>query len=213
MKIGIMGGTFDPIHNGHLMLGEYAYRDYELDEVWFLPNGNPPHKNNPAILKSTDDRVKMTELAIANVPYFRIITYETDRTEPSYSYQTMEHFRSVYPQHEFYFILGADSLFDIEKWRNPDQFLKLATILAAYRDDADNSRKLNGKIEYLNRKYGADIRLLRTPLLHVSSHEIREAIRNGNMKNIPVPKAVLNYIEDQHLYQGDEYDRNINENA
>ena len=110
MRIGIMGGTFDPIHNGHLMLGEYAYQQFHLDEVWYMPNGNPPHKSNPEIRKDLQDRAEMTRLAIEEIPYFRLCTYEMDRKETSYSYQTMEYFKETYPQDEFYFIIGADSL-------------------------------------------------------------------------------------------------------
>ena len=79
MRIGIMGGTFDPIHNGHLMLGEYAYQQFHLDEVWYMPNGNPPHKSNPEIRKDLQDRAEMTRLAIEEIPYFRLCTYEMDR--------------------------------------------------------------------------------------------------------------------------------------
>ena len=93
MRIGIMGGTFDPIHNGHLMLGEYAYQQFHLDEVWYMPNGNPPHKSNPEIRKDLQDRAEMTRLAIEEIPYFQICTYEMDRKETSYSYQTMEYHR------------------------------------------------------------------------------------------------------------------------
>lgn len=203
MKIGIMGGTFDPIHNGHLMLGEYAYHNFKLDEVWFLPNGNPPHKDDPYIRKDTDERVKMTELAIEDVPYFRLSTYETDRMEPSYSYKTMEHFRMVYPQHSFYFIIGADSLFSIESWKCVDRFLKTSVILAAYRDDADTPKEMNRQIQYLNRKYTCDIRLLRTPILPVSSHEIRRMIGEGHYENLPIPPKVAAYIQERQLYQGE----------
>lgn len=95
MRIGIMGGTFDPIHNGHLMLGEYAYQQFHLDEVWYMPNGNPPHKSNPEIRKDLQDRAEMTRLAIEEIPYFRLCTYEMDRKETSYSYQTMEYLKRL----------------------------------------------------------------------------------------------------------------------
>lgn len=204
MKIGIMGGTFNPIHNGHLMLGEYAYRCFELDEVWFMPNGNPPHKDNPDIRKDTEERILMTELAIEDIPYFRLCTYETDHEEEkSYSYKTMEHFRMVYPEHEFYFIIGADSLFSIETWKCVDKLLKTTTMLAAYRDDADTPEEMNRQIEYLHQKYGSDIRLLRTPILQVSSHEIREQVKNGIIHDLPIPEKVAAYIQKKHLYQGD----------
>lgn len=203
MKIGIMGGTFDPIHNGHLMLGEYAYRCFELDEVWFLPNGNPPHKDDPDIRKDTDERIRMTELAIEDTPYFRLSTYETDRDETSYSYETMKHFRMIYPEHKFYFIIGADSLFSIETWKCVDKLLKATTMLAAYRDDADTPEEMNQQIQYLHKKYNSDIRLLRTPIMQISSHEIRDQVKNGLTANLPVPEKVAAFIQEKHLYQGE----------
>ena len=115
MKIGIMGGTFDPIHNGHLMLGNYAYKLFRLDQVWFLPNGNPPHKSSAAIESMTVNRVEMVQKAIQPYAYFRLEKYEVEGKEISYSYQTMQYFQDRYPEHEFYFIIGADSLFSIEK--------------------------------------------------------------------------------------------------
>ena len=92
MKIGIMGGTFDPIHNGHLMLGHAAYEAFSLDQIWFMPNGNPPHKKSETIKSTAEDRMKMTSLAIAPFPEFVLQPYEALRAEVSCSYQTMEHF-------------------------------------------------------------------------------------------------------------------------
>lgn len=110
MKIGIMGGTFDPVHNGHLMLGHAAYEAFSLDQIWFMPNGNPPHKKSETIKSTAEDRMKMTSLAIAPFPEFVLQPYEALRAEVSCSYQTMEHFSKIYPDDEFYFIIGADSL-------------------------------------------------------------------------------------------------------
>lgn len=203
MKIGIMGGTFDPIHNGHLMLGEYAYQEFGLDEVWFMPNGNPPHKSNPEIRKMTVHRTIMTKLAIEDIPYFRICTYEADLKETSYSYKTMEHFREIYPEHEFYFIIGADSLFTLQEWKHPERLLPIVIILAAYRDDADTPKKMKHQIEYLNRLYHGDIRLLKTPLMPVSSSDVRRRIKEGTDCGAVVPEKVLAYIQEHHMYQGD----------
>lgn len=200
MKIGIMGGTFDPIHKGHLMIAEYAYRQFALDEVWFLPNGNPPHKDNPDIAKETKARVEMTALAIADTPYFKLNTYESERTEKSYSYQTIQHFKESCPEHEFYFIIGADSLLKIETWVHPEEIIRNVIILAAYRDDMDTPEEMYQQIDDLNRKYGGDIRLLKTPLLDVSSHEIREEIRSGRTGALLLPDKVFDYIRDKHLY-------------
>ena len=174
-----------------------------------MPNGNPPHKSDPSIQKDTADRVRMTALAIEEIPYFKLCTYETERSEKSYSCQTMSHFRMSYPDYEFYFIIGADSLFAIESWYNVEGLLRLVTILAAYRDDVDTPEEMNRQIRYLNQKYKSDIRLLRTPLLNISSHEIREQIADGMIQNLPVPDKVAAYIQEQHLYQGEDYDGKV----
>lgn len=203
MKIGIMGGTFNPIHNGHLMLGEYSYRSFGLDQVWFMPNGNPPHKAGISASYSADIRARMTELAIQEIPYFRLEDYEVRRQEPSYSYQTLEHFKEVYPEHSFYFIIGADSLFDINKWMKPERILKICTILAAFRGDKNNSEIMNRQIELLKERYGADIdiRLLISPLMDVSSHELREMVSEGKSISGLVPETVEQYIKEHGLYR------------
>ena len=109
MKIGIMGGTFDPIHNGHLMLGQAAYEAFGLDRVWYMPNGNPPHKETSINGTAIKDRAEMVRLAIAPHRNFRLEMYEANRRDVSYSYSTMEYFKGIYPEDEFYFIIGADS--------------------------------------------------------------------------------------------------------
>ena len=208
MKIGIMGGTFDPIHNGHLMLGEYAYREFKLDQVWFMPNGNPPHKQDNVFQTTREDRMEMVTRSIEKYDYFRLEDYEIKRQEISYSYQTMEYFKETYPQDEFYFIIGADSLFNLETWKCPERLLKTAVILAAYRDDAGAPKEMSRQITYLKEKYACDIRLLRTPVMPVSSSEIRQMIREGKMEDLPVPKKVADYIDLNRLYQVSEHDGN-----
>lgn len=205
MKIGIMGGTFDPIHKGHLMLGEYAYKLFELDKIWFMPNGNPPHKESSNIGSDANDRMAMVELAIAGKEYFELQTYEILNKEVNYSYKTMEHFREIYPNDEFYFIIGADSLFAMEKWIKPERLLVTCTMLAAYRDDKSTEEML-AQIKYLNEKYGADIRLLNTPNVDISSSEIREKLQDKESVSELIPEAVLQYILEHKLYKDEEND-------
>lgn len=200
MKIGIMGGTFDPIHNGHIMLGEYAYRQFDLDEVWFMPNGNPPHKQDDKNRTAASIRGEMVAAAIAEYPYFKLQKYEISRKEISYSYQTMEYFRKHYPEDEFYFIIGADSLFAIETWMKPDRLLKTCTLLAAYRDDMNCREIMEKRIDELNQKYHADIRLLVTPLVHVASSRLREDLKEGRSIEGTIPKKVEDYITKHQLY-------------
>ena len=137
MKIGIMGGTFDPIHIGHLLLGMFAYEDFGLDEIWFLPNGNPPHKQTKEGEEALGHRIEMVRRAISDVPYFRLCLHEAKEKEHSYTYKTMRELCALYPEDTFYFILGADSLFAIEEWKYFREIFPTCTILAAMRDDKD----------------------------------------------------------------------------
>lgn len=200
MKIGIMGGTFDPIHNGHLMLGEYAYKEFQLDQIWFMPNGNPPHKCNDTIESQTKNRVEMVKRAIAGIDYFVLQPYEVDNKAVHYSYKTLEYFKQVYPEHEFYFIIGADSLFTLEKWVHPEILLKNCIMLAAYRDEKGTEDML-AQIQFLNKKYDGDIRLLNTPNVDISSSEIRARIKEGKSIYDCVPSSVFDYIEQKQLYR------------
>lgn len=204
MKIGIMGGTFDPIHNGHLKLGEAAYRLFHLDEVWFMPNGNPPHKTSCAPEASAKERAEMVKQAIAGISYFKAEEYEVLREEVSYSYKSMEYLKKTYPEHEFYFIIGADSLFTIDEWRKPERLLASCIILAACRGTVDTQEKLNAQIQYLKQKYKAKIEILPFPLMQISSHEIRTALHEdeSELKSC-LPAPTLTYIKSNHLYKGD----------
>jgi len=116
-EIGIMGGTFDPIHNGHLMLGRQAYEEYHLDEVWFMPSGNPPHKKDHLVTDAAL-RCKMVRLAIEGFPKFRLSEFEVQRTGNTYTAETLRLLHLHYPEHRFYFIVGADSLYEIERLKN-----------------------------------------------------------------------------------------------
>lgn len=200
MKIGIMGGTFDPIHIGHLLLGEFAFEQFELDEIWFLPNGNPPHKDTEAMDTSLEHRVAMVKAAIKGAPHFKLSLHEAKEGVHSYTYKTMLEFHELYPGDEFYFILGADSLFSIEEWRYFKEIFPTCTILAAMRDDKDVA-DMKKQIAYLTEKYQADIKLLRAPLLEISSTTIRERASQGLTVHYMVPDAVADYIKEHHLYK------------
>lgn len=200
MKIGIMGGTFDPIHNGHLMLGKTAYEQFGLHEVWFMPNGNPPHKKQTSIESDAEHRLKMTSIAIENMAGFKVQDYEAKRESVSCSWETMKHFKEVYPEDEFFFIIGADSLFAIETWVHPERLFPNCVLLAAYRDDIDTQEEMNRQIDYICKKYHADIRILPSPLMNVSSSELRRRIENGKSITGFVPKKVENYIIEEGLY-------------
>ena len=199
MKIGIMGGTFDPIHIGHLLLGEFAFEEFNLDEIWFLPNGNPPHKDAEEMDTSLQHRIEMVKLAISGSPHFKLSLHEAKEGIHSYTYQTMLDFHKMYPGNQFYFILGADSLFAIEKWKYFKGMFTTCTILAAMRDDKDVG-DMKKQISYLKKKYNADIELLRAPLLEISSTTIRKRAAMGLTVHYMVPDTVADYIKEHHLY-------------
>ena len=199
-NIGIMGGTFDPIHNGHLMLGEQAYKEYQLEEGWFMPSGHPPHKKNQKIT-DPDIRLTMTQLAIEGKTGLVCSDFEVRRNGSTYTAQTLRLLREAYPQHQYFFIIGADSLYEIEHWYEPDQVLSQAVILAARREYEDAHLSMEQQIAYLGNRYKADIRILHCKEMDISSAMLRERIAGGLSVSEYVPTKVLTYIKDQGLYQ------------
>ena len=199
MKVGIMGGTFDPIHIGHLLLGEFAYEQCKLDEIWFLPNGNPPHKDVTDSGSDLAHRIAMVKNAIEGVPHFRLSLHEADEGV-HYTYKTLLELQELYPENEWYFILGADSLFSIETWKFFREIFPSCKILAAMRDDKD-VEEMQKQIDYLTESFGADIELLRAPLLEISSTTIRERAARGLNVHYMVPDKVADYIMENALYK------------
>lgn len=200
MRIGIVGGTFNPIHVGHLMLGEYAYHECDLDEIWFMPNGNPPHKSADKIEISTDRRVDMIKLAIHDIEYFKLSAHELTNIHTSYSFRTLQELQELHPTHEYYFILGSDSLFNIESWRHPEKIFESCTILVACRENID-IKLIKEQILHLNNKYNGCIKLLPMPLLEISSSEIRTRISNKKSIKYIVPDCIRQYISEYNLYE------------
>lgn len=147
-------------------------------------------------------RLKMIELAISGEPDFELCTYEAKRKDVSYSYDTMETFRKYWPEHTFYFIVGADSVLTLEQWKHPERLAKTCTFLAACRDDVDNE-KMDLEIKRLERLYQTKILMLKMPVFPVSSSEIRQELASGSLEHGRLPECVWNYIKEKHLYEGD----------
>lgn len=198
-RVGIMGGTFDPIHYGHLLLAESAIEQYKLDEILFIPSGNPWLKDSSQVLDKKT-RVSMTGIAIEDNPHFALSTIEIDREGNSYSYETLEILREKNPSTCYYFILGADSLLDIEKWKHPDRLMKSCTLLTAVRDDCDMSA-LQKQIDYLKSTYDAQVEILPMKRMDISSTDIREKIKTGKSVRYLLPDFVREFIEKNHIYQ------------
>lgn len=198
MKIGIMGGTFNPIHNGHLILSEHIREECKLDKIIFIPTGNPPHKDLGDILDNKT-RKEMVELAIAPNPYFTISTIEMDRKGVSYTVDTIRELKRKYSQAELYIIIGGDSLLNLEKWKDYKELISNNKLLVADRYRA-NMKETREKIEEFNKKYNSNIVKVNNPIIHISSTNIRDRIRKGLSIKYLLPESVEEYIEKNNLY-------------
>lgn len=198
-KIGIMGGTFNPIHNGHLMLAQYALEENNLDEIWFIPTGCSYMKKDQGILPG-EERFHMVELAVTDNPRMYPIDIEIKREGYTYSYETLEMLNALYPEHQFYFIFGADCLFSIENWKCPQEIFDNCTIIAAVRSGA-SMEQMEAKKEELLNKFQGNIILMPFLQLEISSTLIRERLAMGKDVRYMLPESVLQYITDKHFYE------------
>lgn len=198
-RIGIMGGTFNPIHMGHLLLAEWVKSEAELNEIWLIPNGISYMKARQEVAPAMD-RLKMTELAAKKNEHFRCLDLEIKRNGYTYTYETLEELVQTYPEDEFYFILGADCLFTLETWKYPERILECCKLIAAVRDEA-SMEEMRAKKTELEHRFGGEILLLPFVRLSLSSTEIRERIKQGKSVRYMVPDSVLAYIEEKGLYR------------
>lgn len=200
-KVGIMGGTFNPIHIGHLIIAEKAREQFHLDEVLFIPCGTPYMKDCKEVLPG-EVRAEMTKIATIENPFFDVSMLEVEKEGNTYTYETLMSLRDKNPGMEYYFIVGADSLWAIENWKAPEKIFANCHILAAVRDEKTNE-DMERQISYLKEKYGAAISLLHTSHIEISSSMIREAVKEGNSFRYLVPDAVYDYIIKNKLYRAD----------
>lgn len=202
-RIGIMGGTFNPIHIGHLMLAEWARDALKLEEVWFIPTGSSYMKSQEDILPAKE-RLLMTQMAVRSNKAFYCLDIEAEKKGPSYSCETLAQLKKRFPEDNFYFIVGADCLFSIEKWKNPEEIFANAFLTAAVRGDSILS-ELEGKKRDLEEKFPVlhDSPVILLPFIgmSVSSTQIRQRIRNGQSVRYLVPEDVTAYIEEKGFYQ------------
>ena len=203
-RIGIFGGTFNPIHSAHIKVAEEALKQFSLDKIWFMPAGAPPHKQNEELV-STGHRCNMILAAIQGNEQFELFDYEVKRDSLSYTAHTMAELRVLYPDVEFYFIIGGDSLLKFEKWREPEKIVQLTNILACGRAGEENAL-VQEKISELNAKWNCDIKYFEVPMMEIASKEIRTSLANTNldkqMFNVSgmLPHAVYDYICTNRLY-------------
>jgi nicotinate-nucleotide adenylyltransferase len=201
MRVGIFGGTFDPVHIGHLILAEQAREQASLDAVWFIPAPRPPHKEEAALTRF-EQRVEMLQLATAGNPSFRIDEVEKERSGPSYTAKTLEELTGRHPGAEFFLLVGSDTLADLPNWRDPARVLELAALAVMARPGhallttADLRRRL-----HLPPEARVELLTVTTPLFEVSSHDLRGRVAAGRSIRYLVPRAVECYIHEKRLYR------------
>lgn len=201
MRVGIFGGTFDPVHHGHLILADQAREQARLDQVWFVPAPRPPHKDE-AVLTRFDQRVDMLNLALAGQPVLRIDEMEKDRPGLSYSVETLAEVHRLHPTHELFLLVGSDTVVDLPKWREPRRLLHLAGLLVMARpnnpvpDAAGLRTELGLAIDEPLR-----MEVLDTPQIDISSRDLRRRAAAGRSLRYFLPRAVEMYILEKRLYR------------
>ncbi|MDD2446705.1 MAG: nicotinate-nucleotide adenylyltransferase [Tissierellia bacterium] len=198
MKIGLLGGTFNPIHMGHLIISEYIRQVFPLDKVIFIPTGDPPHKNESTLIPALD-RYEMTKLAIKTNPYFDVSDIELKRVGKSYTSDTIDAFKAELPQDELYFIIGGDILDELISWKDiRDVFKKIGFIMIGRNRLKDN--EIMKKINDYNKEYNSTIYYIEGPQIEISSTLIRELIKEKKSIRYLVPKEIEDYILYHDLY-------------
>jgi nicotinate-nucleotide adenylyltransferase len=196
MRIGVMGGTFDPIHYGHLVTAEAALAEFQLDEVVFVPTGQPWMKADRDVA-APEDRYLMTVIATSSNPRFSVSRIEIERDGPTYTVETLQELRHQRQDGvELFFITGADAILEIFQWKDPDEVLNLAHFIGATRPGYDVAR-----FEREAPTSHPNISVMTVPALAISSSDIRRRVREGRPIRYLVPEGVQTYIEKSQLYR------------
>lgn len=198
-SLGILGGTFDPIHYGHLIAAEYASYEYDLDKVLVIPAANPPHKELEQVL-DIKHRYRMVEMAIRDNPALQISSLEMNRNGYSYTVDTVDYYRSKYPGREIFFITGADSLFYMDSWKDIERLADICTFIVVTRPgyNIDRQEKV---LAALPPALWNKMKQLQIPGLDISSSDIRRRISQGKPIKYLLPPEVENYIAARGLYR------------
>jgi nicotinate-nucleotide adenylyltransferase len=201
MRIGIFGGTFDPVHMGHLILAEQCRDQAGLDEVWFVPSAHPPHKADKAVTRF-EQRCEMLELATAGHPGFRVERVERDLPPPSYTAETLSELRRRHPDDHFFLLMGSDSVPDLPGWHDPRRVVEQAGLVVVPRPGV-----MLWTAERLATALGVDVsavrlRFVACPMIEIASRELRRAVADRLSIRYLVPRAVEEYVRDRKLYAG-----------
>lgn len=201
MRLGVFGGTFDPVHYGHLLLAECCREQCALDQVWFVPADVPPHKQQRTLTPGRQ-RVEMLELAIGGHPAFAVSRLELERGGVSYTVDTLRELHREDPSRELFLLLGADSLADLPDWREPRAICELATLAVVGRSGSAAADIAAAKARDSWQTLGpARLQAVDMPHIELSSSELRERAARGASLRYRTPRAVEKYIEAAHLYR------------
>jgi nicotinate-nucleotide adenylyltransferase len=192
-RIGVMGGTFDPIHHGHLVAASEVQSYFKLDEVIFVPTGQPWQKSEREV-SAAEDRYLMTVIATASNPRFSVSRVDIDRPGPTYTIDTLRDLDKLYPGDDLFFITGADALAQILTWRDVDEMFRLAHFVGCTRPGTEN---LKLPLDQLPKDR---VTLLEVPALAISSTECRERVTRGEPTWYLVPDGIVQYIAKRNLY-------------
>jgi nicotinate-nucleotide adenylyltransferase len=208
MRLGILGGTFDPIHYGHLLLAECCREQLRLDRLWFLPAAVPPHKRQSDLVDGPV-RIEMIELAIGGHEAFAVCAYEVEQGGVSYTVDTLAHLHRQDPAREMFFLMGADSLRDLPTWKDPARICQLAVPVVVGRGAADDPASGGGPspwdqlVPLVGAERVEEIRRhqVHMPGIELSSSDIRARVGRGQSIRYRTPRAVEKYIETHELYR------------
>ena len=181
-------------------MGETAYEQFDLDQVLFMPAGNPPHKRRRLHRATDEQRSEMVKRAIASNPHFSLSLEEMNEDGFTYTYRTLERLKAEHPDTDYFFILGADSLFDFDKWREPGRICRACTVVAATRNHTSQER-LDEAIRFLEEKYSGTFRKLNSLNIDISSAMLRSWIAGQRTIKYYVPDNVIAYIRENHIYE------------
>lgn len=195
MKVGIMGGTFDPVHIGHMLAAEAALQGCTLDEVWFMPSHIPPHKHEAGA--GGDERLQMVELAVGTNPAFRTLDIELVRGGVSYTIDTIRELRARYTEHEFFFIIGADMVNSLTQWHGIEELAQVLTFIGVGRPGSVIRKE--DLPDYLQEK----VVLVNMPQVDISSTDIRQRLAAGQSVRYMVHDLVNEYIQRSGIYEPD----------
>jgi nicotinate-nucleotide adenylyltransferase len=201
MRVGIFGGTFDPVHTGHLILAEQGREQGRLDEVWFVPAPHPPQKDVSTVSRF-EQRVEMLALALAGNPAFRIDEIEKERSGPSYTVDTIAELHRRHPGHEFALLVGSDTLNDLPHWHDPVRLLEMTGLLVMTRPNNPvlTAVELRGRLR-LPDSVPLRLEVIETPQIDVSSRDLRRRAAAGRSLRYFLPRAVECYVQDKRLYR------------